>query len=212
MGKFGRVVGAYVIASGVASAAGVVSADLLRAWWWSGLDTRQAVEAFWLVVVGSPSTLAAMGYLSQTLGVKQPIQVNFGRQRSIPIAGAMADSVASALGKLAGRQPTGPAHLDIAEALSIRQGATIVEEPEIKRFLAGAYSRQLFGDKPFSRTYWVEGRPRRMDRQHYDITIQALTAHELLTGARRQGATVYMRYTPGMTLAHLKHYYGPLLS
>lgn len=211
MGKFGRVIGAYVIASGVASAAGIVSADLLRAWWWSGLDTRQAVEAFWLVVVGSPSTLAAMNYLSQTLGVKPPIQVNFGRQRSIPIAGAMADTMASALGKLAGRQPQ-PARLDIAEALTIRQGAIIVEEPEIKRFLAGAYSRQLYGDKPFSRTYWVEGRPKRMDRQRYDIIIQSLLAHELLTGARRQGATVYMRYTPGMTLAHLKHYYGPLLS
>lgn len=214
MGKVGRVIGAYAIATGTAGLAGVVSADLLRGLWWPGLDTWQAVEAFWLVVVGSPSTLAAWNYLSQTLGAKPSIQINFGQQRSITVAGAMADAAVSVLGKLAGRPANllETAHLDIAEALTIRQGATIVEEPEIKRFLAGAYSRQLCGDKPFSRTYWVEGRPRRIDRQRYDITIQALLAHNLLTGERRQGATVYMRYTPGMTLAHLKHYYGPLLN
>lgn len=210
MGRITRVLGATALTTAATVAVGAVGTELARAWFTlPSLESWQVIAALWLAAPGRLWMKWGLESMAIAHGSKAPIEVRAAGVRGIPVAGVLADA-ASSLGIWGARQQPRPATtiLHVAEQFTIRQGGVIVSEKEATRFLIDSYNRQRLGKHPFSRTYWVEGNPKRIERDHYEAIIATLKAFEQIEGRKGQGSAGRMVYTPGMTLRNLQHALG----
>jgi len=224
MGKLTKTFTAYAIATAAFGAVGAVSAELARAWLGlPNLDSWQVIGALWLVGPGRLSAAWASDYLAAQLGVKKPIEIRAAGLRRIPISatwlswlmpGSQPVTLAdSAVGMWGVRPQPRRATLDVAEGITLERKVVdgnktrliVADETMIDRFVTGGYRRQQAGQHPFTRKYWVTSRPPKITREHYELILDVLQAHNLVVG-RRQGADGQLICEPRHVLTELRHY------
>jgi len=199
MNKIRRAIALYLIASGACVIPGVVIVALASELFLIDIPIWHAVGLLWLLVVGLPSMTASAGEIARVLGKRESAWIGATQTRHIPVFGDIARI---------GKNPRIiKSTIPVAEGLVFGRGDLTIPEERVRHFLVRSWVRQSGGNPyPLSRTWWVD-EGRRIDREEYNIILEALLLHGFIRG-RRRGASGKLVAPPQRIFIELKHTYG----
>jgi len=198
MSKIGRAIALYLIASGACVVPGMVIVALANELFLIDIPIWHAVGLLWLLVVGLPSMAASANEVARVLGKRESAWIGATQIRRIPVFGDVARI---------GKNPrTIKSTIPVAEGLIFGRGELTIPEERVRHFLVRSWVRQSGGSPyPLSRTWWVG--ERRMEREEYDVILEALLMHGFVRN-RRRGASGKLVAPPQRIFIELKHTYG----